>query len=771
MAFLDLFRPKWKHSSSPVRDTAIANITDEKKLTHIAKTSKHWGTRLHATEKLINQTALADIAQNDESEGVRTVAIKKLTDQRVLADIVWRNRDWHIIITALEKLTDQAILSEIAKKYRDLRVREAATKKLTDQAVLIDIAKCYDEDDYLRMAVVKKLTDQAVLTDLATRGLAVVVREAATKKLTDQAVLTDLATRDLAVVVREAATENLNDQTVLIAIATNGDENSRVRKAAAGKLTDQAVLTDLATSDSSSTVRTAATEKLNDQAVLANIAMRDSEYSVRMAATKNLTDQVVLIDIARSDEVEVVREAALDKITDESLLADITENDDSYYVRKNAMDKLYHTNGGDFSKLTNQVLLADIARNDKAVKVRAAATKKLTDQAVLSDIAKIHADTDVRKIAIKKLTNQSVLFDLALNDIDEEIRKAAMQEIADPRDRSYFKKHLFKKGVNPAEVIVTDIIECRSFHDIATQNHLIQLLCKIEGPKAVKSLVTILSKTYDESDIIRTIAAALSKIGSPDAKKALMNMLTSGDQARSESALKFLNPADFASSHARLKVLYWVSLDNHDELIKLGAEAVKPLIDILSDGDWPERSKCAAEVLGKLNDSEGAAALLEALKETHDFDLRDASAVALDALGFGFKKTVALVKACLLGSSIPYYGNEAQKKIMKQVIEDANRLNIVIALRYKNNLCGDCDGAGKVGANYDSYLENDNYPGWSCETCDGTGGNIELSLDIIGEDEKLSDVYTFDGCNAPKGAIKTFNNILVKHGIVLDTIR
>ena len=79
MAFLDLFKPKWKHSNLKIRVATVENLTDQK--------------------------VLIDIVKNDKNSTVRKTAVENLTDQKVLADITKNDKyDYHVRKAAKERL-------------------------------------------------------------------------------------------------------------------------------------------------------------------------------------------------------------------------------------------------------------------------------------------------------------------------------------------------------------------------------------------------------------------------------------------------------------------------------------------------------------------------------------------------------------------------------------------------------------------------------------------------------------------------------------------
>jgi len=102
--------------------------------------------------------------------------------------------------------------------------------------------------------------------------------------------------------------------------------------------------------------RIEAVEKLTDRAILADIAKTDSDEDVRRKAVGKLTDQNLLADIAKNDSClkparsirfagfmisdEYVRTLAIKKLTDQNILAEIAKAESNGHIRKAAVEKL-----------------------------------------------------------------------------------------------------------------------------------------------------------------------------------------------------------------------------------------------------------------------------------------------------------------------------------------------------------------------------------------------------------------------------------------------
>jgi hypothetical protein len=190
-------------------------------------------------------------------------------------------------------------------------------------------------------AAVRKLTSQVAIADVVSGketypGLESEVIEFALGRLTDQALLADIAQKHHWANARAIAAERLTDQALLANIAKN-DGMGFVRIAAVGRLTDQPTLADIAredASDRSGDVREAAVGRLADQAAIADVAMNNSGKSVRLAAVQRLIDQAALAAIARTNDIPDVRAAALKRIADEGVRSGIASADVDESVRQ-----------------------------------------------------------------------------------------------------------------------------------------------------------------------------------------------------------------------------------------------------------------------------------------------------------------------------------------------------------------------------------------------------------------------------------------------------
>ncbi|GEM_PF-5437180 len=160
MALLDVFKPKWKHSDSKVRENAIKEITDQKILVQIAK--------------------------NDDSVWLRGLAINKIQDQSVLVEITKTSKDYCDCRHAIEKIKTKKVLLEIlyspVKWYCKKEIIEYISgvsievykiQEIKDKEFLSIIAKesdKHEERQRARIEIIRRIEDDNELAKLANES-------------------------------------------------------------------------------------------------------------------------------------------------------------------------------------------------------------------------------------------------------------------------------------------------------------------------------------------------------------------------------------------------------------------------------------------------------------------------------------------------------------------------------------------------------------------------------------------------------------------------
>lgn len=207
----------------------------------------------------------------------------------------------------------------------------------------------------------------------------------------------------------------------VIARAALERRDPRLRRAAAGRLTDPERLADIAVGDRDETVRRAAVKSLANQDVLARVAGSDPARAVRLAAVARLTDQARLAAVIRKDDDSAVRLAAMARLTNPELLAElILDSGVDENLREAAV-----------AKVSDQVLLARVAAEDEEETVRRVAVGRLSDQELLAEIARMDEEETVRLAAVERVTDQDVLTGIALEDECQWVREAAVERLND----------------------------------------------------------------------------------------------------------------------------------------------------------------------------------------------------------------------------------------------------------------------------------------------------------------------------------------------------
>lgn len=228
---------------------------------------------------MTDQATLAAIARAAaQGSGLAEAAVARISDQALLAGIVKTNGEWSVRHAALERIKDQSLLATLARQARDA----------LDAAVIVG-----------------QITDRAILESLVRTGENGDLRANAAEHITNQDVLEAVVTTDPYEQARLSATINLTSQRVLAQVARSGTQ--RLRAAALEKLTDPAVLAQIAQDDPSPELRRSAILKVKDVPVLLRIAKNEPDQTTFLTALVNLKDRQSLVDVARTARYKSTR--------------------------------------------------------------------------------------------------------------------------------------------------------------------------------------------------------------------------------------------------------------------------------------------------------------------------------------------------------------------------------------------------------------------------------------------------------------------------------
>jgi len=140
--------------------------------------------------------------------------------------------------------------------------------------------------------------------------------------------------------VRMAAVRLIRNQQVLVEIAVGSGWDEEVRAIAAGSITKQHFLVNVAEWSTSEQVVRAAVDGIEDQRALARMAASRRNPLLSAAAFDRLTDQRELAAIASTNRDEDLALEAVERIGDTELLVLIARNQRSEYVRRVALQRI-----------------------------------------------------------------------------------------------------------------------------------------------------------------------------------------------------------------------------------------------------------------------------------------------------------------------------------------------------------------------------------------------------------------------------------------------
>lgn len=207
-----------------------------------------------------------------------------------------------------------------------------------------------------------------------------------------------------------------------------------VRAAAMRKLSDSAILAELAKTMPQSDVRRQAVVKITDQSVVADVAENDENIVVRNAAIETLTDQAALRRIAVNEKEKDLILLAISKLDkdnpdNQAVFAELAKNREDWRIRTKAAAKLSD------EEFAQKVYSEVVRYPDLSDKNRRKVVKRLTDQPSLAYVAKLPTTLSkeifvLREKALKRITDPSALKDIAENAPDESIRRAAAEKLS-----------------------------------------------------------------------------------------------------------------------------------------------------------------------------------------------------------------------------------------------------------------------------------------------------------------------------------------------------
>lgn len=264
MGFLDLFRPKWRHSDATVRIDAVRDLD--------------------------NEAALKKVAQSDPDARVRRLALKKIDDPRALQALAAQEADDGLRKAASERATELLLAMAMAKP--------GAARSESDEATAEDAVDLQAE----ALGAVSALHGEAqkTLLDVARRAHYPAVRKAAAERLSEPRWLAELARSSDDPALRRQVVERLGRLRAAVALQEIALSTQATREVGVLALSTLAELGDLgpvievAREAGQKDVALAALQRVPaaDTQTLADIAARGKSKAVRAAAKERLPADV-----------------------------------------------------------------------------------------------------------------------------------------------------------------------------------------------------------------------------------------------------------------------------------------------------------------------------------------------------------------------------------------------------------------------------------------------------------------------------------------------
>jgi hypothetical protein len=207
MGFLDLFKPKWKHSNADVRAEAVKQMSadDLAILAQVVRQDPDARIRRIALKKIEDPGVLDEVADSDTDEALRKDAAEKastlLLDSACAADEASAK-------SALSRIRSVKALAEVARRAQAETVRRGALERIDDPKALAEVARKANDAQIRRMAV-ERVDEENVLREVAIGDGVKEVGLAAVAKLGDLQSLENVAKKCKMKAVKSAAKERI----------------------------------------------------------------------------------------------------------------------------------------------------------------------------------------------------------------------------------------------------------------------------------------------------------------------------------------------------------------------------------------------------------------------------------------------------------------------------------------------------------------------------------------------------------------------------------
>lgn len=288
------------------------------------------------------------------------------------------------------------------------------------------------------------------------------------------------------------------------------DPDSNIRKAAFGRITEQATYAHVVLAGMDQRLIDSAWVLLTDENILKVLADTVTAAAVRLKAVSKILDEEFLFEVSRKDISDAVRIQAVQTIASEVLLEQIGTQAYHHNLRMAALEKVKSEKGKrSISQADNKINAAIMAiRNEKD-------PKKRLQVALAGECDKL------RYAAVTAIYNSSDLTEIALHCDDRLISQEAFRRITEEECFQRLENEAVEPSIRMAASVKTGTISLGEIFEQATR--------KGNTPKELGDALAVASLLPDLTDMISVIT------------QACISLIGLGDEARIPELTDLLN--------------------------------------------------------------------------------------------------------------------------------------------------------------------------------------------------------------------------------------
>jgi hypothetical protein len=349
--------------------------------------------------------------------------------QSDLIDLVHEKLFSDFRVMTVQRLVSPDVLRNLALNDLDYRVRRQAVKNsnLCDEKTFAEIVQS-DSNDSVRFEALRRIDEKEIIEGIAN-DLNPVMRLYAFERLEWDSDLNECAVKYDDIDLSSIST--IEDENTLYAI-TNNAPSSSIRKYAFDKIKDENILAKLVCYNREFMNR--AMNKITDNALLLNIALYCTDKSVQRKAVKKIDDEEFLLKAVQNNPYNDISAYIVDRIRNESRLAIIAFNNSNPFNRKAAVNKIQ-----------NPDILISLGEVECEEPVCTAIVRKCHDKDLLEYIGLSNPCKTVRRYVGSITDDDEVLYKMALKEYEYDNRREMISRLT---NEEYILNLLKREGVN-----------------------------------------------------------------------------------------------------------------------------------------------------------------------------------------------------------------------------------------------------------------------------------------------------------------------------------